>query len=342
MNNCVNCGAKIEFSPKDKGCKCQNCGSIFNINYKYDFNKKPFEEGVALKVDTLAKTLKTLKCNSCGANVLLNKNEIQVTCPYCGHASIDKDRAKNMLYIDAIIPFSFGKAEALKKFKTSLNTRIYANKKVFKLTTEKDIKGVYVNAFVFDFDTITSYNGTFSYYETVEDEDGNTTTEIKYKTVSGNFNKSFKNITIEANSNFEQQDLFSIMPYDYSSAVQFNDDFLHGYMMEYQDKMFNECVAVAEKILDNKIKQELLKYHKCDNIVNLNMNVNYPYRRYNYCLLPVYFISGNYKNKKYNIVLNGQTGKLGKLPKDWLRIALTIIFSALILALIPILVLLLK
>lgn len=331
LKNCENCGGQLHFSPKDKGNICENCGSIFPIQYNYNFNKKTFDEHIIEpSSDELANSLRSFKCKSCGANVMLTKFQMQTSCPYCGNTSIVKSKSKNLLYIDSIIPFSFGKADALKKFKTTVNKKFYANKKIFKNVKENDVTGVYVNTFVFDMVTSSRYHGVFSYTETYHDRKGQAQTRIRYKNVSGFFDKAYKNITVEANSNIEQSELTSIMPFEYGSAVEFKEDFMHGYMLEYKDKMFNSCVETAENIIRDDIKRQLLNKHGCIKIEQLDLDTSYTDRRYNYCLLPVYFVNTKVKEKQYKVLMNGQTGKVGKLPKDKLRVFLTVFFVCLL------------
>ena len=80
IKHCENCGGQVKFSPEDKGNKCQNCGSIFPVDYIYEFNKKSFEESKNLKADPLAKEMKTVKCNSCGASIVMDKHQLQNYC----------------------------------------------------------------------------------------------------------------------------------------------------------------------------------------------------------------------------------------------------------------------
>lgn len=324
LKNCENCGGKLNFDPKNKGNVCESCRTVFPVAYNYDFTKKPFEEAKNIPSNNISNSMKNIRCKSCGANVLLTKFQMQTNCPYCGSSTIVESDSRELMYIDSIIPFSFGKADALAKFKQTVKKRFYANKKVFKGITENDIKGAYVNAFVFDMNTTSTYSGTFSYNKSYKDKDGNTKTKTIYVDVSGTFDKSFSNITVEANSNLEQSELASILPFEYGSAVDFNEDFMYGYMLEYQDRMFNDCVGLAERIIRSDIERALLRKHNCDKIVNLKLNTNYNNRRYNYCLLPVYFVSTVVKDKKYKAVMNGQTGKVGRLPKNIGRILLTI------------------
>lgn len=342
LKNCSNCGGKLHFSPKDKGNRCESCGGLYPVEYQYEFAKKPFEEAKNLPTDNISNSMKSIRCESCGANVLLTKFQMQTNCPYCGSSTIIEGKSNDIMYIDSIIPFSFGKAEALAKFKHTVKSRFYANKKIFKGVKEENINGAYVNAFVFDMNTSTMYSGTFSYEKSYTDRDGNRKTKTIYVDVSGVFNKAYNNITIEANSNLEQSELASIMPFEYGSAVDFKPDFMYGYMLEYQDRMFNDCVDMAESIIKSDIESSLLRKHNCDRIVSINMKTNYTNRKYNYCLLPVYFVSTVVKEKKYKAVMNGQTGKVGSLPKNVGRILLTVFFSCAIIVGIVLLIIFLR
>ena len=328
VNKCKNCGGILLYSPKDKGNICQSCGSLFPVKFIYEFKKKDFSqhEPLSKEEDLFAKSLKNVKCKSCGAMILLNKLQIQSICPYCGNSDLVESRAKNLMYIDNIIPFAFDKTEAIKKFKMNLASRFYANRAVFKGLTEKNLVGSYINAFVFDVNSKTDYSGVFSYTRKIKEGDEEKTI-TEFVNVSGVFEKTFKNLTIEANSHLTQEELNSIMPFEYGSSVNFVDNFMNGYILEYNDRMFEECFADAEKIIKRDIEKSLLNKYNCDNVVSLRMDVTYPERKYNYCLLPVYFVSSQVKDKTYRVLMNGQTGKVGKLPKNALRIFLTVLFS---------------
>ena len=322
INKCENCGGRIVFSPKNKGNVCEKCNSVFSINYIQSFNKKTFDNAMPVEDDKLVDKLTNFKCSSCGASVLVNKGQLQARCAYCGDSSLVKSRKSSLMYIDSIIPFNFDRDEALNLLKTEVKRRSFVRKSITKHLTSEDVSGTYVNAFVFDVSTQSRYSGVFSYTRTYKTQDGETKTETVRKNVSGEFSKLYKNLTIEANSHLEQHDLNTIEPFDYTNAVEFKEDFMNGYMLEYQDKPFDDCFKTAENFIKSDIKRCLLKKHGCDNIISLNLEVNYPERKYNYVLLPVYFV--NYfdekKNKNHKILVNGQTGKVGSLPVNGWKI----------------------
>lgn len=334
IKNCKNCGGRVTFSPKDKGAVCENCATVYPIDYNFDFAKKSFSEHDKLADDGFSKELKNIRCESCGASVVMGKLQIQAKCPYCGESNLISNDLNKLMKVDSIIPFCFDKTEALQKFKSALKNRFYSNKKLFKNITEQDIQGVYVNAIVFDFDTSSTYSGVLSYTVKEKNSKGEESSKTCYKQVNGIFDKNFKNLTIEANSNIEQKEFEYILPFNYASAVDFQQDFLQGYMLEYKDKMLDACITEAEKVMKKDIERELLKKYNCDHVESLQLTINYTEQKYNYCLLPVYFITAkdNKTNKKHTVVMNGQTGKVGKTPSDKLKVALTAISSILLLA----------
>lgn len=320
---CKNCGGNIIFSPKDKGCLCVRCGSVFPIEYEIDNQKNDFSKAQQLNT-TENSSVKGYRCESCGAHIVVEKNEIKSKCIYCGSSSIAKVGEDKLSNIDSVIPFAFDKKEALAKFNSKLNKKFYANKKVFKGLKADNFNGVYVNAFVFDLDIDVTYSGVFSYTQTYTDSKGRSQTRTKYRHVNGMFNKKIKDLTIESSSYLTQSELTQILPFDYSQAVKFKTEFTHGYAFEYHDELFKNCFEDAERIVKSKIQSELLSKYDCDRVESLDLIMNYQDKKYNYCLLPVYFVSKEYKNKTHKVLMNGQSGALSRLPKNVGKVLLTI------------------
>ncbi|MCQ2564842.1 MAG: hypothetical protein MJ152_03195, partial [Clostridia bacterium] len=142
--------------------------------------------------------------------------------------------------------------------------------------------------------------------------------------------KVCNNVTVEANPNLSQEEMAGILPYNYSQAVEYDNAFLNGYMLEYQDKMFSDCFSIAEKFIKSEIEKEILRKHNCTGISSLTLETEYLDKKYNYCLLPVYFIKNEIKGKKKKVLLNGQTGQVGSLPKSKWKVAITVILSILL------------
>jgi len=322
MNSCKNCGGTILFSPKDKGNKCKSCGSIFKIKYDYSFDKNSYHENdIKPRINDLhSKTLRKIKCNSCGANIALGKYDIQSLCPYCGNSEIVDNNKKWIIKIDSIIPFAFSKDEALRQLKDKVKKSFFCNKSIFKAVTNDDITGLYVNSLIFDIISTSGYNGTLSKTKTVKNNDGSTKTETVHFSVRGDIDYNLDNVVIEINSNLDQSEIAKVLPYDYKSAVRFREDFMNGYILEYQDKTVDQAFKDVRKLLDAEVREAIISKHNADSIVNLNLDTKIVDSKYNYSLLPIYFLNIKIKKNNYKLLMNGQTGKMSQLPKSGWKI----------------------
>ena len=336
QTKCENCAGKLIFSPEDKAVKCEHCGITKGVPYVTSFSKKDFVDVIDIEQEQ-TNELKKIKCKSCGAEIVLGARDIQATCPYCGDSSMSQARKAKIVSVDSIIPFSFGKTKALQMFKKEIAGHFFTNKKLFNNVKKEDVKGMYVNSFVFDYDTSSIYKGVFSYSKSYTDSDGHFKTKTVDVNVSGTHNLKIENITIEANSKLNQADFAYIQGYKYQEAVKFHEDFLNGYMIEYQDANFETYAKKAQDIAVSRIKNSLLDRYNCTKIETLNLHTNYLSKKCNYCLLPVYFINtiDPKTNEKIQVLMNGQTGKVGKTPKNMSRILLIVfLFLAIVLGVI--------
>lgn len=325
-NKCESCGGQLSFDPKSKSVKCFNCGLEKPIEYEPKSEKKAFvEDNEAYDAD-FAKALKQIKCKSCGANVLLNNYAMQSNCPYCGTSEIYEQNGEKKLRVDSIIPFAFDKAEALERFKQTVKGRFFANKQVLNHLTLEDIKATYINAYVFDFHTHSRYTCVERYYKDVKRPNGLTSTETYYKTRRGTHDEFCNNISIEVNSNLNQKEFESVLPFDYNSAVAFNQDFLTGYMVEYQDEDFDSSVVKAKEYAKSSAYQSIRSKFGT-NVDSLDVHTSFIDEKYNYSLLPVYFVSRTVKDKPKTVLMNGQTGKTGSVPLNKWKVFWAIIIG---------------
>lgn len=336
MNYCDSCGGMLHYSAKNKGNKCDNCGAVYPVENVFSFEKNAFDESFLLeKAEKSPNYVENVKCTGCGANVELTKYQLTANCPYCGKMLKAEKAKQKLISVDSIIPFYFTKEQAFKKLKMAINTHFNVDKKAFKNLKPEDVKGEYINIFAFDMNVLCRYSGIFKFTEKDSDGEGFTTSQ---KSAVGMVDELFKDIVVEANSHVEQPEIFSIMPFDFNSAYMFSEDFMQGYSLEKQDKPFRECVAMAEKIIKNRLENTILRRHNADSIETINMQIDYSNRKYNYCLVPVYVVETATKvnkkgveyERKTRVLINGQTGKIGKLPTNWLRMLLFLLSGCVI------------
>ena len=343
INNCPACGGKVEFSPDDMGLKCEKCAKVYPIEFKPAKEKKSLSHAIAENEEghkLWEESKRTYQCQSCGAQIVLNKFDMASKCCYCNTTSLVHVDKLPGLKPDAVIPFKINKAKADEVFKGSIKKRMFLPNDFKKNLPNTVIGATYISSFSFNIDAFASYNGTRAVTRTVHTKNGTRTTTY-YVPFSGSINQNFPNIVIESCDKIQQHQINNILPYNFKDCYDYNDDFITGYSVQYYDQTVTETTKKAENValrsLDNMIRRKHGSVH------TLSINPKYSNHKYSYVLLPLYFINFKYKDKEYLNLMNGQTGTTsGKLPKSPVKITFFTLFIILMCIGLPLLVVLLS
>src|SRR5438874_2289063 len=105
---CVKCGARLDFDPSARSLKCPYCGHVEEINpEKKTVEEHDFEEYLRRHSgeSTVAGRASQVKCNTCGAVVLLEDRVASDRCPYCASFIENKpEAAQAMVLPECITP----------------------------------------------------------------------------------------------------------------------------------------------------------------------------------------------------------------------------------------------
>lgn len=324
MNNinkkCGSCGGNLMFSPLSQNLVCEKCGNQTSIESSNNVVKHNIDSNFD-NIGTNDKFVNiTYSCQNCGANLKSNNLNYSTKCAYCGSNSIIADFSKSDIYPDAIIPFEIDKSKIYETFKQNVKHKPFLPNAFKKSFNIDNAQSFYFPSFCFDANTSSSYKGTL--YYTTTDNEGHSHTH--YFNIKGNKDVTIKNLSIESSSILTQSQLEGIKPFDFSKAKTFNADYLRGFETEYHDCSLQSCYKLSKPYIKEIIKNQILSKYSYSGVDSLNINTQYFNEKYFYCLLPAYKISCNYKEKNYNTIMNGQTGKIdGKLPKSKVKIFFT-------------------
>ena len=340
INVCSSCGGKVEFSPQDKALKCVNCGNIYPIEYKQQVVKHPIMDySVSAHLDAWLKENRAYKCKVCGAQVTFNKYDIATNCQYCHTSSLMPLKDLPGFKPEKVIPFKIDKNRAKDEFKYMVLKRKFLPNDFRKNLPTTDMGATYLSAFNFECFVSASYKGRQRISSTERDRNGRTRTVTSYRYFSGNIEKQFDNLVVEASDKINQDEIASILPYDFSESYDYDNKFIKGYNVGYYNQTIAEAQEVAKQDALHQVEQAIRR--KYSSIDSLTVNPTYSNIKYNYTLLPAYFVNFSYKNKPYINVMNGQMGAIGgKLPKSPIKITLFVLMILLVLGL-PILFILL-
>ena len=339
---CKNCGSNINYDPRSGKLKCDKCGSLFDFEKRHGQIKhyigttnEKYKEHVEW-----AKQLRMVKCQTCGAEIMLSNLDVTSSCPYCGSDYVVEKETLAGIKPDVVLPFSFDEEQANDIFIRTVKKKFFVPNALKKKLPIEKIRGLYIPAFTFDNNTVTPYSGTLEKIHHHTDSNGRsyTTTETFY--IKGTYKMQFEDYVIESSSKMNDRELRALLPFNMDNSYEYSEDFIRGYSVEHYEDALNSCYSLAKKNMENIIRSRILSQYDYDNIITYHQEVNYFEELYSYRLMPIYVFEFFFNKKKYLVQMNGQSGKVGKgLPISPIKVGITVAISVILIGLIVLLIL---
>ena len=339
---CKNCGSNVRFDPKTQSLVCPNCDSHFDFNKKQEEVKHKIEEGKSNdndhKHDSWASEMKVVKCETCGAEIMLSGLEMSKSCPYCGSDYVAEKSVLPGLKPDVVIPFMFDENDAGNYFVKGMRKKLFAPTALRKKLPNNKIHGIYVPTFTFDAESETKYDGVLVKKETHTDSKGRSYTTSKSFSIKGVQCCTHSDYVEETSTKITGKQMLDLLPYKFDESYVYDSNFVRGYSIEHYEDRLTDCYEHAKEGMKQAIRDIILKKYDYTSVDYLNLHVRYFNELYSYRMLPIYSFEFEWKKKKYMVLMNGQTGKVGGgYPKSPLKIFLFVLGIVVIAALLTIL-----
>ncbi len=329
FQKCPNCGGGLNFQPSTQKLFCEHCQSVHDFEKstkysKHDISEKPTENEA---YEQWKQENKAIHCQTCGAEIILNKLEYSQKCPYCGSSYVTESKSLPSFVPDSVIPFQFDETQAAEIFKAKIKKKFYVPRPFKKNAKAENVVGIYVPSFSFDAVTKSKYSGVLE--EVHRDSNGHT--HYNRFPISGLKNLKHVDLIVESSSLINQKQLKGILPYDMSGSYKFSENFILGYVVEHFSQTFDSCYSDAKKAMEEQIKASILRGYQYTSVVSFSMTTDYAEEKYAYRLVPMYQIGFIYKTKPFVVQMNGQTGKIGgKLPTSGIKVFFTVLLILLV------------
>lgn len=286
QDKCPKCGAtEITLNMKSGLLRCNYCRhefepvKLFGLTDDISSLKGRVQTD---KSENIAsdETLITLKCQSCGADVVIeSSSSTQARCHWCRNALSLNAKVPNGASPDVVLPFRTNKAEAKEKIKAFVNKRsFYANTTFKNEFTTENIMGVYLPYMVVDINSKASLSGvgeiqTRAYMVGDEKHRHMEYDADSYK-ISRDFDLTIHGLTVESSADKLKNSsalktnnvINAIMPFDIENCVKFNSNYLTGFTSEKRDTDINDLkdivTAQSKDIARFKVRDSLKKYNR--------------------------------------------------------------------------------
>lgn len=338
---CTSCGGNMVFNPDTQSLQCPYC----NTKGEIESDNRAIGEYDFLTAEDDAKKdwgeeKRVIRCESCGAEIVLSKNSTAEFCSFCGSSYIVNTEEAAGIAPESLVPFKISREKALGNFKTWISKRYFAPRDLKKEHREQRLTGMYIPFWTYDSDTYSTYSGEAGtyYYVTVTEwveENGErkqrTRQErrIRWWPTSGDYSRYFDDVLVNASKQIDNRLMGALEPYNLSELVAYKREFLSGFLAERYSIKLREGWDRAADEIKASIRVGVERQINADEVRNLSISTSYRNIRYKHLLLPVWISSYNYKNKVYRYMVNGQTGEVqGHAPVSPWKIAMLILLIA--------------
>ncbi len=322
---CPNCGADLKFNPDEQKFVCEFCNGSFTEDRVKELFKKmnentdtedSHEEGPTEQEREFSENTSLYECPSCGAQIIADLNTAAAFCFYCHNPVILKGRVDGKDRPSKVLPFAFGRDKAVEYFREWTKGKRYLPKDFVSEQQIEKMTGLYVPFWVADAMTNTRMTASANEIRTWS-SGGYVYTETKRYSIVRDVNIEYNGVPADGSRKIEDSVMEAIEPYDYTKLRDFDMSYLSGFFADRYDVTKEEMYPrICERMFINN-SQAVESSCSYSNMYNKNFSNKVMRIRWSYMLLPVWFMSYNYKGEIHEYAINGQTGKIsGELPVD--------------------------
>ena len=344
---CPSCGARLDFDPAVRGLKCPFCGyqqaiqkGVAGDVLERDIDDYLGREEAGGKAIPGRET--QTRCPGCGAVVLLEEKVATDRCPFCATALENApESAAGMIPPESLLPFAVELRTAREGFTAWLHSLWFAPTQLRTAARLGQLTGVYLPYWTYDAHTVTFYDGERGddYYTTESYTTRNAQGEARTETrqvrhtrwypVSGDVAHFFDDVLVQASKSVPGDLLAGASPWPLNALEPFRPDYLSGFRAERYAVGLKEGLANAKRVMqptiDNLVRRDIGGDHQRVH----EQKTRYSAVTFKPLLLPLWVAVYRYHDKTYQVLVNGQTGKVtGYRPYSWVKIVRLILLIA--------------
>lgn len=339
---CPSCSASIKFNPANGNLTCPYCGYEEHIPEAEKVEDRlakeiRLEEATSRDSFDWGEEKKLVICSACAAESIYDALEVANVCPYCGSNHVMESAADNALAPNGICPFQVTRAQADQNFRKWIGGKWFAPNEAKRKAKADAFSGVYLPFWTFDTKTASRYTARYGIDYTVTDSKGNTTTKRKYYSTSGFYQEFIDDHLVRATNRYDRKILKAVEPFNTNESLAYNKEFLSGYIAERYSIGLEDGWKQAQHEIHDHIHScitwEVRRRHNADSVSNVQFSTVHSDVTFKYVMLPLWLSSFRYKDKTYQFMVNGQSGKVGgQSPVSAIKVTIAAILALFVIA----------
>ncbi len=330
---CPRCGAQLAYHAATRGLHCAHCGHQQDVAVTPDATAGPREiplaDGMAATARGLGRPVKEIECQECGATIGVEPQVQTVTCLFCrSHKVLLRGAGSNLIRPESVVPFQIDKTTARGAFALWLRYLWFRPDDLERLAQLQEMQGVYVPFWIFKARAHSQWTAEAYGHYAEPGREGSASQIFKtgWRHVSGNRNDVLEDTPICASRGLLKTLVHRFRSWGLSGLVPYEPRFLAGWTVESYAIDLPDAWARAQQDMEH------LQRLRCTGDIlgtvhrNLQVQSTFSHVTFKHALLPVWIAAYRYRDKAYQLLVNGQTGEVaGQAPWSNWKIALALV-----------------
>lgn len=320
----------MTFDVDSQSLQCESCGhTIEIINDASKVTENPLTRDRLSGIRAQELTSSTMECKGCGAVIEVDAACTALECPYCGNVYVLAEEKDKTFPPDGVVPFKIDHEKVGEIFRAWLAGRKFAPNALKTLYESGKLQGMYLPFYTFDASVHVYYTAMGGRNRMVQQRMPNgqvrTVTHTDWYHTSGEFDESFDDILVRATIHMDIKLLDAVGPFGTQQAASWSPDYFAGYRAECFTRDLADGHAEARGVMEKRLisfAQSDVR-SRFDVVKDVQLRSDYLRETYKYLMLPVYTTSYRFQDQIYQVIINGETGKIaGTYPKSAVKILL--------------------
>lgn len=330
---CPQCGATTAYSIQEQGLTCAHCG----------YYEPPHQAVVGRDAEEFEFTLENLdraahgwgverqelQCQNCRAVTSLPPGLLTSTCPFCGSNQVVQQAAsQSALRPRFLIPFTVQPDACRPLASQWLGSSWMTPGSLQRLARLAEFVPLYLPFWTFDAHTRADWRAEVGHTKTEsyhENGEWKTRTVTEWDWESGHVALFIDDLIVPGTSRVSQVLLARLKDFDTAQLTPYDATYLAGLRAQAYDVALEPAWQQARQEMREQTKDACRSQASTSEIRNFSMTLDFADETWRYVLLPVYMAVYQYEDKVYQVLINGQNGRLsGQRPVDWTKVWLAV------------------
>ncbi len=330
---CRHCGGDISYSATERQLTCPYCGGSQALTAEEVGQAAPEFEFTLSAMERArygwGEERRELVCESCGAVVAIAPDALTSTCTFCGsHRVHARDITGAMLRPTALIPFAVDQDRLRMQVADWLGRGWMHPPELRDVRALREPTGVYLPFWTFDANISAVWKAEVGTVRTERYREGGewkTRTVIDWDWRSGRVRLPINDHLVAGTAHVSRVILRKVAPFDLDGLVEYDPGYLAGWQAKAYDVQLQDSWRIAKEEMRERARRACYSDTGSSHVRNFRMTADFADERWRYILLPVYLASYPFEGRTFQVMVNGQTGKVaGQKPVAWLRVWLVI------------------